>query len=80
MLENTRKSLKVGWRQKTVIPSALPDLETVLEEHRLSPTLLPMGPEKSGQPGRSLLSARHRQSAVLVGCRRMLTCSRHPEL
>lgn len=70
MLEKTRKSLKAGWRQKAVISFALQDLETILEEHRLSPRLLPMGPERLGQFGRSLLSARHHHAlAVPCTCR-----------
>lgn len=65
MLERTRKSLKAGWRQKAAIPSARQDLETILEEHRLLPRLLPVGPKKSGQLDRSLLSARdHHTLAV----------------
>lgn len=71
MLEKTRKSLKAGWRQKAVIPSALQDLETILEEHRQSPRLLPMAPEKSGQLGRSFLSARHHHALVAPCTRRM---------
>lgn len=43
MLEKTRKFLKAGWRQKAAIPSALQDLETILEEHRLSPQTSPHG-------------------------------------
>lgn len=53
-----------------MIPSALQDLETISEGHRLSPRLLSMGSEKVGQLGRSLLSARHHHA--LVDGRRML--------
>lgn len=79
MLEKTMKSLKEGWRQKTVIPSALQDLETILEEHRLSPRLLPMTPEKLGQLGMSLLSASHHHALAVPctpsSCRRTFMCS-----
>lgn len=46
MLGNTRKSLRVGWRQRAVIPAALQDLGSISEGLRLSLRLLPTGAEK----------------------------------
>lgn len=71
MLGKTRRSLNAGWRQKAVIPSALQDLESVLEEHRLSPRLLPGDLRSLGSLVGPLLSARHCHAIAAPGTRRM---------
>lgn len=67
MLEKTRKSLKGGWRQKAAIPSALQIWKPFPQE----PRLLPVGPKKSGQLGRSLLSARDHHTLAVFCTHRM---------